>query len=153
MKKIAGSLAVVLIGVALPGCDSPLPEPPLHSSAASRLRPLAAAPSEPRTRGTVYVPVYSSIELGDPRRQTILLGATLSVRNVSSRHPVVLDYVRYYDSGGQLVRQYLKEPSELPPLATVEFVVQRNDASGGTGRTSWWAGMERRRPTSRSSRR
>jgi len=45
----------------------------------------------------------------------------------------VLEAVRYYDSAGKPVRDYIQKPSELPPLATVEFVVQRADATGGPG--------------------
>jgi hypothetical protein len=32
-----------------------------------------------------------------------------------------------------LVREYLGEPAELGPLATVEFVIQRADIAGGPG--------------------
>jgi hypothetical protein len=52
---------------------------------------------------------------------------------VSAQHPVILNFVRYYDSGGKLVREYLKEPAELGPLATVEFVTQRRDTASGPG--------------------
>ena len=95
-----------------------------------RLTPL----SEPTVRRTVYVPVYSSIYTGlDIRQKLIELAATVSIRNVSAQHPVILNFVRYYDSGGTLVREYLTEPGELGPLATVEFVIQRVDTAGGPG--------------------
>jgi hypothetical protein len=82
----------------------------------------------------VYVPVYSSIYLGlDVRKKIIDLAATVSIRNVSAQYPIVLNFVRYYDSAGTLVRQYLKTPAELRPLATVEFVIQRADKTGGPG--------------------
>jgi hypothetical protein len=45
----------------------------------------------------------------------------------------VLDHVRYYGSSGELIREYLNTPSELGPLATVEFVVQQLDRAGGPG--------------------
>jgi hypothetical protein len=80
------------------------------------------------------VPVYSSIYLGLNTKKTMVdLAATVSVRNVSSSHPIVLDVVRYYDSAGKPVRDYIKGPSELAPLATVEFVILRADAAGGPG--------------------
>jgi hypothetical protein len=82
----------------------------------------------------VYVPVYSSIYSGlDIRQKIIELAATVSIRNVSAQYPVILNFVRYYDSGGNLVREYLKEPAVLGPLATVEFVIQRVDTAGGPG--------------------
>jgi len=85
-------------------------------------------------RRTVYVPVYSSIYSGLDIRQTLIeLAATVSIRNVSAQHPVILNFVRYYDSGGQLVRPYLNEPAELGPLATIGFVVKNTDTAGGPG--------------------
>src|SRR4029450_5388971 len=95
---------------------------------------ISGSPSGPSTRGTVYVPVYSSIYLGLNIKKTMVdLAVTVSVRNVSAKHPLVLDVVRYYDSAGKPVREYVDRPSELPPLATVEFVIQRADATGGPG--------------------
>ena len=87
------------------------------------------------TDGTiVYVPVYSSLYLGvSTRAQTVDLAATVSVRNTSSVHPITLHWVRYYDSSGKKVRDYLDKPSALPPLGSVEFVIQRSDAAGGPG--------------------
>jgi hypothetical protein len=41
--------------------------------------------------------------------------------------------VRYYDFSGKQVREYISMPSELEPLATVEFVITKNDTTGGPG--------------------
>ena len=107
---------------------------PVHSSAAERLQPVGSAPPAVTPGATVYVPVYSSLYLGlDARRQMVELTATISVRNVSAVHPIVIEWVRYYDSTGRLVRDYLKQPSSLPPLGSVEFVIQRSDTTGGPG--------------------
>jgi hypothetical protein len=107
---------------------------PVHSSAAERLQPVGSAPGELVPGATVYVPVYSSLYLGrDIKRSTVELAATVSVRNVSSVHPIVIEWVRYYDSTGKRVRDYLQTPSSLPPLGSVEFVIQRSDTAGGPG--------------------
>ena len=104
----------------------------IHSSADERLQPAAGSP--PSTNSAiVYVPVYSSLYLGLSRAQSVELSATVSVRNVSSLNSITLDWVRYYDSVGKLIRDYLDEPSALPPLGSVEFVVQRSDTAGGPG--------------------
>ena len=42
-------------------------------------------------------------------------------------------WVRYYDSVGKHVRDYLDRPSTLPTMGSVEFVVQRSDTTGGPG--------------------
>jgi hypothetical protein len=67
------------------------------------------------------------------RARTVDLAATVSVRNTSSLHPITLAWVRYYDSSGKKVRDYLEKPSALPPLGSVEFVIQRSDTAGGPG--------------------
>jgi hypothetical protein len=76
--------------------------------------------------------VYSSLYVG-VKHQMVELSATANIRNVSSQHPLVLNFVRYYDSAGIKVRDYIEGPSQLSPLATVEFVIQREDAAGGPG--------------------
>jgi len=75
------------------------------------LRPLpqGAKPSG-RQHQLVYVPVYSSIYWGFDR-QVIDLAATLSIRNVSARHPITIHAVEFYDSEGHQVRHYVDEPS------------------------------------------
>jgi hypothetical protein len=106
----------------------------VHTSAAERLQPAAAAPSTFPSSGTVYVPVYSSLDLGFNRQPRLVdLAATVSVRNVSPLDLIVIESVRYFDSTGKLIRSYLEKPSELPPLNSVEFVVQRSDTAGGPG--------------------
>ena len=107
---------------------------PTHSSASERLQPAPASPTASTDGTTVYVPVYSSLYLGvSTRQRTVELAATVSVRNTSSMHPITLQWVRYYDSSGKHVRDYLDKPSALPPLGSVEFVIQRADAAGGPG--------------------
>jgi len=83
-------------------------------------------------RKSIYVPVYSNIYRG-VENTTIELAATLSIRNISPRQPIVIEAVDYYDSGGQRVRGYLATPSELGPLASAEYVIQQRDRSGCTG--------------------
>ena len=107
---------------------------PIQGSAAERLQPATAAPADLSHGSTVYVPIYSSVYSGlNVRRPMVPLAATLSVRNVSPTQPIVLEWVRYYDSTGTLIRDHLDTPSALPPLSSVEFVIQHADTSGGPG--------------------
>ena len=41
--------------------------------------------------------------------------------------------VRYYDTGGRLVQEYLEAPVVLPPLASADFLVESRDMAGGVG--------------------
>ncbi|GAA6615037.1 DUF3124 domain-containing protein [Scytonema sp. NUACC26] len=81
---------------------------------------------------TIYVPIYSHIYHGDGKR-VFNLAATLSIRNTDLTNPIIMTSVRYYDSNGKLVKQYLKQPIQLAALASTDVVVDRTDTSGGVG--------------------
>ena len=79
----------------------------------------------------VYVPVYSHVYSDGGR--PFLVETTLSVRNTDPREPIVLSSVRYFDTKGALVQDYLPGPIELSPLESIEFLVEKSDVSGGSG--------------------
>ena len=133
LRQFVVVIALFMGGLFLGMWKRPDPAVPT-SSASQRLQPVTTSAEGASAGGTVYVPVYSSIYLGhDTARKMVELAATVSVRNVSARHPIILDSVRYYDSTGKSIREYLDRPAELPPLGTVEFIIQRADAKGGPG--------------------
>lgn len=81
---------------------------------------------------TIYVPVYSHI-YHDNRQQILNLAATLSIRNTDLTNPIIITAVRYYNSDGKLVKQYLQQPIQLDALASSDFYISRSDTSGGLG--------------------
>ena len=81
---------------------------------------------------TIYVPIYSHIYY-ENREKSFDLAATLSIRNTDLTSPMVVTGVRYYNSNGKLLRQYVERPIQLDALASTNFVVNRNDTSGGSG--------------------
>lgn len=81
---------------------------------------------------TIYVPIYSYI-YHDDRKQTYNLTATLSIRNTDLTNPIIITSVRYNDSAGKLVRQYLERPIQIAALASTNFVIDSSDNSGGLG--------------------
>ncbi len=84
------------------------------------------------TGQTIYVPIYSEIYFFN-RTRTLQLAATLSVRNTDPENPITITSVRYYDSDGNLVKNHLESPLRLAPLASTEFIVDKNDQTGGSG--------------------
>ena len=126
---LAGLLLLLCGACTRPPSEASHTPPP---KVASPMRMVGAAPANPTMRQTLYVPVYSSIHWGLDQR-LINLAATLSVRNVSRKHPIYLTKVEYYDSAGKKLRDYLKGTGELGPLATTEFVVEQRDVTGGPG--------------------
>ncbi len=81
---------------------------------------------------TIYVPIYSHIYY-ESRQKSFNLAATLSIRNTDLTAPIVVTSARYYDSNGKLLRQYIERPIQLDALASTDFVVDRDDTSGGSG--------------------
>lgn len=83
------------------------------------------------TGQTIYVPAYS--EMNVARERTLDLAVTLTIHNTDFDHAIILTSVRYYDTQGQLLREYLDEPRQLGPLASTDFFVDANERSGGLG--------------------
>ncbi len=81
---------------------------------------------------TIYVPIYSHIYHNDERK-ILDLAATLSIRNTDLANPMIVTAVRYYDSDGKLIKQYLEKPIQLNALGSTDFFVNRTDTSGGLG--------------------
>ena len=116
------------------GADPSPPAAPARgapsASAAGELHiPTAGADS---ARGVVYVPAYSHIFHSDSTR-SLNLAATLSIRNTDPERPIRLLRVEYYDNDGRRVRSYLEQPRSLGPMASVAYVVDRDDTTGGVG--------------------
>ena len=82
---------------------------------------------------TVYVPIYSHIYHYNNQDDVMNLSATLSIRNTDLTNSIIITSVRYYDTDGKLIRQDIKSPVELKPLASTDFFIAANDTSGGSG--------------------
>lgn len=88
-------------------------------------------PSSLRIHQAAYVPVYSHIYYDGGR--PYLLETTLSIRNVDQNDPVYVSKADYFDTAGNPTKQKLDRLIKLEPLQTVEFLIERHDASGGSG--------------------
>ena len=81
---------------------------------------------------TVYVPIYSHIYSGVKGRP-FDLAATLSIRNTNTRNPITLVSVKYYDSEGKLVEDYLKKPLQLDAQVSTRYIITEDNKAGGSG--------------------
>lgn len=91
----------------------------------------ADLPREVLVGQTVYVPLYSHIYQGQGER--LLLAGTLSIRNTDADHTLTISAVKYYDTEGKLLRNYLTGPLKLKPMGSTDFLVKETDVSGGSG--------------------
>lgn len=120
-------LMSLLISILLIGCASQADQtPPTNSEPAIQLSDLDVT-----TGQTIYVPAYSEMYIA--RDRTLDLAVTLTVHNTDFEHAIILTSVRYYDTQGQLLKEYLAEPRQLGPLASTDFFVEANEQSGGLG--------------------
>lgn len=145
-RRRSGRADVVLAAVAVAGASLALllwamqPEDWTRPIAASErgpdpavFRPLdGAAPLPAALEGTIYVPVYSTLYLGDGLVQAGL-AVTLGLHNVSPAHDLVVRRIDYHDTSGRLLRRLVDRPHAIPPMATAEFRIDRDDPSGGSG--------------------
>ena len=105
LRNTPALLALALASMASCAAPPPPPNPASTGSAADRLKPLSQPLPADFVPRRIYVSVYSSIYLGlDNEPLTVNLAATVSVRNVSAQHPLILTHARYYDSAGRPVR-------------------------------------------------
>ncbi len=88
--------------------------------------------SEMTYQDIVYVPIYSDIYL-DVQNQKSLLAATLSIRNTSFEDSLFVSKIDYFNTEGVLVRSYIDNAISLPPMATINYVIEKEDDTGGAG--------------------
>ena len=92
----------------------------------------SSSPVELSYGQTVYVPVYSHIYVG-VKGITYDLAISLSIRNTDPMESITVGSVAYYDADGKLIREHLKSPIQVGPLASVDFFVSETDSTGGLG--------------------
>lgn len=98
----------------------------------AHFRPLEGPLPPAGRQATTYVPVYSTIYLGE-RDVQAGLAVTLSVRNTSPDHELVVHRLDYYDTAGNLVQSFAEQPHAVPAMATAEFFIDVRDPVGGPG--------------------
>jgi hypothetical protein len=133
MMRHAVFLPVVVVLVLLTSCGH-RPSPEAHAPDLKFRKGLVEV--EPIANGrvaagqTIYVPAYSSVYFAD-EADKFDLAVTLGIRNTDRGHPIVVTAVGYYDQDGQLIRNYLKKPVRIAPMAAAGYFVKESDRSAG----------------------
>jgi Protein of unknown function (DUF3124) len=125
-------LVIILVGFLCFGCqlDRPVQQ---SGSQALELQDVRSPNRRTQSQGqVVYVPCYSHIKLANG--QDYKLAINLSIRNTSQTESLTVVSVEYYDSQGELKKDYVpQEETVLAPLATVDVFVGEDDMTGGSG--------------------
>ncbi|EGV44669.1 DUF3124 domain-containing protein [Bizionia argentinensis JUB59] len=80
----------------------------------------------------VYVPVYSNI-YQRTRNEKTALTSTLSIHNTSETDTLFINRIDYYNTEGKFLRKYIESPIFLNTFETLEYVVDEQDETGGSG--------------------
>lgn len=133
MYKLILVLTAVAM-MALIGCGTGNPNVDEAGKDALKSRELVntIAESELQYHDLVYVPIYSDIYI-DATTQKSLLAATLSIRNTSHTDSIFISKIDYFNTGGDLVRSYITNTISIEPMATVNYVIEKEDDTGGPG--------------------
>lgn len=126
VAAVAVVLAMLYVGSRLETIEDHLSFAPPNAAPASLTIPASTASGR-----AVYVPAYSHIY--SRGGEAFLLEVTLSVRNTDPRIPIRVDRVRYFDTQGQQIREFAEAPITLGPLQTASYLVEKQDAEGGSG--------------------
>ena len=130
--------AALMTATALSGCKPPIDDPNVmysddHQDPIKRLETdVDIGKQSLPYQQTFYVPIYSNIYV-DEDNPKVLLSATLSIRNTSLAHSLYVTKIDYYNTGGDFVRPYLTKSIELPPMGTLNYIVEKLDDTGGDG--------------------
>lgn len=111
------------------GCEPPEREAAPRSPA--RPNTNAPRPAQLGASGYLYLPIYSHIYVQNGIAED--LAVTVSVRNMSMHDPLVVESVRYYDTRGKSLGDFLEAEAIVGPLETIEFFVPTDDQRGGSG--------------------
>ncbi|WP_114700447.1 DUF3124 domain-containing protein [Psychrobacter proteolyticus] len=138
MNKSSISILLVAVMVFLSSCDPSAKDPNVMFSEKHQdpIAELAVTDKPDHSKmsyqQTFYVPIYSDI-YSDSENQKVLLSATLSVRNTTLDKPLYINKIDYYNTNGDFVKSYIDGPIELPPMATLNYIIEKEDDSGGSG--------------------
>ena len=108
----------------------------------SGLKKITVDQTKIATGQMIYVPIYSHIYHNNSSNLTLNLSATLSIRNTDPTNSIAITSIRYYDTKGKFIRQYIDQPVELQGLAATNVFIQTDDVIGGSGASfiiEWFA--------------
>lgn len=138
MSKRTISVLLLATMALLSGCDQTPQDPNVlysekHQDPIQELEMTTAVDrSQFAYKHTFYVPIYSDIYTDRDNRK-VLLSATLSVRNTTLKKSLYINKIDYYGTDGTFIKSYLTKPIELPAMATLNYIVEKEEDKGGSG--------------------
>lgn len=137
MKTLFHTAVVMILSAGVIGCSPPERDPNIlyseeHKDPIKQLEVDAIPDADMPYQKLFYVPVYSNIHV-DEDNPKVMVSATLSIRNTSLDNNIYVTKIDYYNTKGHYVRPYLTKSIELPPMGTLNYIVEKLDDTGGDG--------------------
>jgi hypothetical protein len=134
MQRHPAAFIVLLFAAcaaALSACDSPVATQ-AQSTAAPTLSREEVADLNIVTGQLVFVPAYSEVAQSTAN-QRLEMTVTLAIHNSDLNESIIINSVRYYDTNGTLIRDFVESPVSLAPMATTGFIIGAREPDGGWG--------------------
>jgi hypothetical protein len=128
-KILAACLLFLTLALAF-GCNEQAPDSKVAVQGKSRT--IAKGPVKVAMGNVVYVPAYAQVFYHQDQR-TLSLVTTLAIHNTDPKHSLILRSVRYYSEDGTLLKEYLREPRVLSPMATATYGLYPEAPNVGIG--------------------
>lgn len=137
------TLLIFLCSLLLSGCSEEEKKFEKKSKEYSYFYPAQENMAEMTKHETVYIPVYSHVYTSEEKNERI--GITLSIRNTDFTQDMWINNISYYNTGGDLIENYIGKTHILKPMASIDFVVDLRDMRGGSGANFIveWTGSEK----------
>jgi len=120
---------IILSAIIVAGCQ---PIPPSTAPLIPTLPPASLTDLDSVMGQTVFVPAYAEVFYGSAN-ETLALTTTLAIHNSDPQNAIVVSSVRYYNTEGALVREYVEVPIQLTAMATTAIVIEPQEGKGGWG--------------------
>jgi len=101
---------------------------------------LQAEISDSLIEGKTYLPIYSEVYSKNMETK-YLTTATVSIRNVNPNDTIYIKKIEYYNTEGDLVRNYIDKTIYIKPMETKEIVIDYVDKQGGSGANFYFEWM------------
>ena len=85
----------------------------------------------PENTSYSYIPVYSHVY--SSKDKPVPLTVMLSLRNTDMKNSLKIHKIFYYNTAGELIREYTPEGITLNPMETKEILIKQSDVDGGSG--------------------
>ncbi len=130
MTRIVAACLLSLTLTFVFGCNQETPDS--KAEVQGKEQTIFKGPIKVAMGNVVYVPAYAQV-FSHTDQKTMSLVTTLAIHNTDPKHSLILRSIRYYSEDGTLLKEYLKQPRILSPMATATYGLYPERPNVGIG--------------------